>query len=361
MEKKSNEKVLEDILVVREFLEVFPEELPGLPLVRQVEFQIELVLGAAPVASAPYRLAPSEMQELSNLFIDDILIYSRNKEKHANYPRIILKLLRKEKLYAKFSKCDLWISVVQFLRHVIYNQGLHVDPAKIKAIKNWASPTTPTKIHQFLGLAGYYRRFIKDLSKITESLIELTQKNKKYIWGEDQETAFQLLKQKLCEAPILALPKGNDDLMFTVMHLIKVLELYECKGKRDSRTKVKQERPKRQGAQKEKTFTEYYTKIQSLWDEIDSMRTALLIENNDKISTYVRVMQQEREEDKREEALTFSRLWRNNSFILGRLFFHLVLSLLLNSYPILAAHVVPALVLDVALSDRCSCSFCRCA
>nr|GEV33368.1 reverse transcriptase domain-containing protein [Tanacetum cinerariifolium] len=145
------------------------------------------------------------------VFIDDILIYSRNKEEHANHLRIILELIRKEKFYAKFSKCDFRISVVQFLRHIINNQGLHVDPAKIEAIKNWTSSTTPTEIHQFLGLVGYYRRFIKDFSKIAKSLTELTQKNKKYIWGEDQESAFQLLKQKLSKAPILALPKGNDD------------------------------------------------------------------------------------------------------------------------------------------------------
>ncbi|GJY50816.1 putative reverse transcriptase domain-containing protein [Tanacetum coccineum] len=95
-----------------------------------------------------------------------------------------MELLRKEKLYAKFSKCDFWIHIVQFLGHLIDNQGLHVDPAKIEAVKNWTSPTTPTEVRQFLGLAGYYRRIIE---------------------------AFQLLKQKLCEAPILALPKGNDD------------------------------------------------------------------------------------------------------------------------------------------------------
>ncbi|GJY82704.1 putative reverse transcriptase domain-containing protein [Tanacetum coccineum] len=115
------------------------------------------------------------------VFIDDILIYSRNEEEHANHLRIILELLKKEKLYAKFSKCDFWIRIVQFLGHLIDSQGLHVDPAKIEAVKNWASPTTPTE------------------------------KNKKYIWGEDQESAFQLLKQKLCEAPILALPEGNDN------------------------------------------------------------------------------------------------------------------------------------------------------
>ncbi|GKF26412.1 putative reverse transcriptase domain-containing protein [Tanacetum coccineum] len=115
------------------------------------------------------------------VFIDDILIYSRNEEEHANHIRIILELLRKEKLYAKFSKCDFWIHIVQFLGHLIDSQGLHVDPAKIKAVKNWTSPTTPTD------------------------------KNKNYIWGEEQELAFQLLKQKLCEAPILVLPEGNDD------------------------------------------------------------------------------------------------------------------------------------------------------
>ncbi|GKC19500.1 putative reverse transcriptase domain-containing protein [Tanacetum coccineum] len=124
------------------------------------------------------------------VFIDDILIYSRNKEEHANHLRIILELLKKEKLYAKFSKCDFWINIVQFLRHVIDSQGIHVDPAKIKAVKNWASPTTPTKVRQFLGLAGYYRRFIKGFSKIAKSLTKLPQKNKKYILGENQESAF---------------------------------------------------------------------------------------------------------------------------------------------------------------------------
>ncbi|GKB24260.1 reverse transcriptase domain-containing protein, partial [Tanacetum coccineum] len=222
MEKKSDEKRLEDIPVVREFPDVFPENLPGLPPVRQVEFQIDLIPGAVPVARAPYRLAPSEMQELSNqlqeladqgssiyskidlrsgyhqlrvkdedipktafrtryghyefqvmpfgltnapavfmdlinrvckpyldkfviVFIDDILIYSRNKEEHANHLRIILELLKREKLYAKFSKCEFWIRVVQFLGHLIDSQGLHVDPAKIEAVKNWASPTSPTE------------------------------------------------------------------------------------------------------------------------------------------------------------------------------------------------------------------------
>ncbi|GJQ97843.1 putative reverse transcriptase domain-containing protein [Tanacetum coccineum] len=140
------------------------------------------------------RLCKLYLDKFVIVFIDDILIYSHNKEEHANYLRIILELLRKEKLYAKFSKCDFWINIVQFLRHVIDSQGIHVDPAKIEAVKNWASPTTPIEIRQFLGLAGYYYGFIKDFSKIAKSLTELTQKNKKYIWGEDQESVFQLLK-----------------------------------------------------------------------------------------------------------------------------------------------------------------------
>ncbi|GKB61743.1 reverse transcriptase domain-containing protein [Tanacetum coccineum] len=219
MEKKSDDKRLEDKPVVREFLEIFPEDLPGLPPVRQVEFKIDLIPGATPVARAHYKLAPSKMHELSNqlqeladrVFTDDILIYSRNKEEHANHLRIILELLKKEKLHAKFSKCDFWIHIVQFLEHLIDSQGLHVDPTKIEAVKNWASPTTPTEIRQFLGLTSYYRRFIKYFSKIAKSLTELTQKNKKYIKGEDQESAFQLHKQKLCEAPILELLEGNDN------------------------------------------------------------------------------------------------------------------------------------------------------
>ncbi|GKD26819.1 putative reverse transcriptase domain-containing protein [Tanacetum coccineum] len=111
---------------------------------------------------------------ITRVFIDDILIYSRNKDEHADHLRIILELLKKEKLYAKFSKCDFWISIVQFLGHVIDSRGIHVDPAKIEAVKDWVSPTTPTEIRQFLGLVGYYRRFIEGFSKIAKSLTELT-------------------------------------------------------------------------------------------------------------------------------------------------------------------------------------------
>ncbi|GJU27427.1 putative reverse transcriptase domain-containing protein [Tanacetum coccineum] len=293
-EQESKEKRLEDVPVIRDFPEVFPDELPGLPPPRQVEFRIDLIPGAAPVARAPYRLAPSEMKELSKqlqelskkgfirpssspwgapvlfvkkkdgsfrmcidyrelnkltiknryplpriddlfdqlqgssvyskidlrsgyhqlrireedipitafrtryghyefqvmpfgltnapavfmdlmnrvckphldnfviVFIDDILIYSKNKEEHGKHLKSILNLLKSEKLYAKFLKCDFWLDSVQFLGHVIDSSGVHVDPAKIEAIKNWAASTTPTEVRQFLGLVGYYRRVIKD-------------------------------------------------------------------------------------------------------------------------------------------------------------------------------------------------------
>ena len=335
---------LNKIPVVQEFPDVFPEELPGLPPDRQVEFRIDLIPGSTPIAKTPYRLAPSEMQELMKqlqelldkgfirpssspwgapvlfvkkkdgsmrmcidyrelnkvtiknryplpriddlfdqlqgasffskidlrsgyhqlkvqeedipktafrtryghyeftvmpfgltnapaafmdlmnrvcrpmldqsviVFIDDILVYSKSASDHETHLRQVLSMLRREKLYAKFSKCEFWLREVQFLGHVVNGEGIKVDPAKISAIMNWERPKTPTEIRSFLGLAGYYRRFIQDFAKIASSLTELTRKNVKFEWDEDQELAFQTLKQKLSQAPVLVLPEGNDDL-----------------------------------------------------------------------------------------------------------------------------------------------------
>ncbi|GJZ69743.1 putative reverse transcriptase domain-containing protein [Tanacetum coccineum] len=210
----------DETLVIRGYhqLRVRDEDIPKTAFNGYYEFQVmPFGLTSAPVVFMDLmnRVCKPYLDKFMIVFIDDILIYSRNEKEHANHLRIILELLKKEKLYAKFSKCYFWIRMVQFLGHLIDSQGLHVDPAKIEAVKNWVSPTTSTEVCQFLGLAGYYQRFIKDFLKIANSLTELTQKNKKYIWGEDQESAFQLLKQKLCEAPILALPEGNEDFLST--------------------------------------------------------------------------------------------------------------------------------------------------
>ncbi|GKC78246.1 putative reverse transcriptase domain-containing protein [Tanacetum coccineum] len=112
------------------------------------------------------------------VFIDDILIYSKTKEEHKVHLKLVLELLRKEKLYAKFSKCEFWLQEVNFLGHVVNQSGIHVDPSKIEAVKNWKAPTTPSE------------------------------KNQKYEWGKKEEEAFQILKNNLCDAPILSLLDG---------------------------------------------------------------------------------------------------------------------------------------------------------
>ncbi|KAM0005913.1 putative nucleotidyltransferase, Ribonuclease H [Helianthus debilis subsp. tardiflorus] len=147
------------------------------------------------------------------VFIDDILVYSRSKVKHACHLREVLEVLRKEKLYAKFSKCAFWLREVQFLSHVINADGILVDPSKVEAITKWVPPKNPSEVRSFLGLAGYYRRFIQDFSKLSLPLTKLTKKDEKFSWGADQERAFQTLKEKLSSSPVLTLPDGTEDLV----------------------------------------------------------------------------------------------------------------------------------------------------
>ncbi|GJY09995.1 putative reverse transcriptase domain-containing protein [Tanacetum coccineum] len=135
----------------------------------------------------------------------------KTREEHGVHLGLILEFLKEEKLYAKFSKCELWLREVQFLGHVIDEDCIHVDPSKIEAVKNWEAPRTSSEVRLFLGLAGYYRRFIENFSKKAKSLTILTQKSKTFDWGEEQERAFQTLKDKLCNAPVLALPDGPED------------------------------------------------------------------------------------------------------------------------------------------------------
>jgi len=324
------------ILVVRDF--VFPEEVPSLPLRREVEFSIDLVPGAGPVSIAPYRMAPTELVELKKqieellekqfirpsasswgapvllvkkkdggsrlcvdyrqlnkltiknkyplpriddlmdqlhwalvfskidlrsgyhqilvkaedvekvtfrsryghykyvvmpfgvtnaptlfmdymnrifrpfldkfvvVFIDDILIYSRTHEEHTEHLRIVLGILRERQLFAKLSKCDFWMREVQFLGHVISSQGIAMDPAKVEAVIQWECPMSVTKIRSFVGLAGYYRRFIKRFSKIVAPLTQLTKRDQPFVLTDRCEESFKELKQRLTSAPVLVIP-----------------------------------------------------------------------------------------------------------------------------------------------------------
>ncbi|KAD6796277.1 hypothetical protein E3N88_07173 [Mikania micrantha] len=152
------------------------------------------------------RVCRPSLDKFVIVFIDDILIFSKRKEEHEQHLMLVLEILREKRLYAKFSKCEFWLKEVHFLGHIVNEKGVHVDPAKIDAVKNWGTPKTPTEIRSFLGLAGYYRRFISNFSRIAVALTSLTQKDKPYEWGPKQEEAFQTLKQKLCGAPVLTLP-----------------------------------------------------------------------------------------------------------------------------------------------------------
>nr|GEV12803.1 hypothetical protein [Tanacetum cinerariifolium] len=164
VEKDQKVKSIRDIPVVKNYPEVFPEDLPGPPLSRQVEFQIDLLPGAAPVAKAPYRLALPEMQELS-IQLQELLskglirpsspLGEHHKAEHEQHLNTILSLLKDNKLYGIFSKCEFWLREVQFLGHMVNAKGIHVDPAKIEAINKWEAPRTPTEIHQFLGSENF--------------------------------------------------------------------------------------------------------------------------------------------------------------------------------------------------------------
>jgi hypothetical protein len=144
------------------------------------------------------------------VFIDDILIYSKSQEEHNTHLKLILELLKENELYAKFSKCDFWLDSVQFLGHVVSSQGIHVDPTKIVAIREWETPKFAIQIRKFLGLVGYYRRFIENFSIIAKPLAKLTHKKEKFMWSGEQEASFQLLKEKLTTAPVLSLPDGSE-------------------------------------------------------------------------------------------------------------------------------------------------------
>ncbi|KAL0539789.1 hypothetical protein IC582_024007 [Cucumis melo] len=143
------------------------------------------------------------------VFIDDILIYSKTEAEHEEHLRIVLQTLRDNKLYAKFSKCEFWLKQVSFLGHVVSKAGVSVDPAKIEAVTGLTRPSTVSEVRSFLGLAGYYRRFVENFSRIATPLTQLTRKGAPFVWSKACEDSFQNLKQKLVTAPVLTVPDGS--------------------------------------------------------------------------------------------------------------------------------------------------------
>ncbi|KAJ8753028.1 hypothetical protein K2173_008816 [Erythroxylum novogranatense] len=301
LDTKADRGRLEDIPIVREFPDVFPEELPGLPRPREIEFPVKLLLAPAlfmkkkdgslqmcvdyrklnqatiknryplpriddlfdqlqgarvfskidlrsgyhqlriketDVSKTAFRTryghfeflvmpfgltnAPAVFMDLMNrvfksfldrfiiVFIDDILVYSKSDVEHEDHLRVTLETLRKNELYAKFDKCKFWLREVVFLGHVISERGVHVDPQKIEAVIKWEAPKNVTEVRSFLGLAGYYRRFVEGFSLIATPLSKLTRKNQKFEWTEECQSSFEELKNRLTTAPILTLPYGDD-------------------------------------------------------------------------------------------------------------------------------------------------------
>ena len=140
------------------------------------------------------------------VFINDILVYSKDRESHDTHLRVVLETLRKEQLYAKFSKCEFWLTKVSFLGHFVSKEGIRVDPKKIEVVVEWKPPRNVTEVRSFLGLAGYYRRFVKGFSMIAATMTRLLQKNVKYEWSEKCQGSFEKLKAFLTEAPVLTQP-----------------------------------------------------------------------------------------------------------------------------------------------------------
>ncbi|GJZ95575.1 putative reverse transcriptase domain-containing protein [Tanacetum coccineum] len=278
------EKIVRIPLPSGEILEVFSDDLSGLPPVREIEFRIDLIPGALPVVKSPYRLAPLEMIELSNQ-LKELQEKGFIRTSHSPWGTPVLFVKKKggafrmcidyrelNKLTIKncyplpriddlfdqlqgaccFAKIDLrsgyhqlrvreedipktafrtryghfeftvmpfgltnalaiFMDLMNRVCHVVNRDGIHMNPSKVESVKNWKTPESPTEIRSFLGLAGYYRRFIENFSKITKPLTLLTQKNKTYVWGDEQEESFRILKEKLCNVPVLALPDGPND------------------------------------------------------------------------------------------------------------------------------------------------------
>ena len=150
------------------------------------------------------------------IFIDHILVYSKDAQEHEQHLKIVLQTLREKKLYAKVSKCDFWLKEVSFLGHIVSAEGIRVDPTKIEVVVNWKPPRNVTEVRSFLGLAGYYRRFVQEFSVIASSLTRLLRKGVKFEWDDKCPSNFKRLKEILVEAPLLIQPtSGRDYTMYS--------------------------------------------------------------------------------------------------------------------------------------------------
>ncbi|KAL4379662.1 hypothetical protein GQ457_02G023920 [Hibiscus cannabinus] len=145
------------------------------------------------------------------VFIDDILVYSSIEEDHDRHLRLVLQTLLENQLYAKLSKCEFWIREFVFLVYVVSSEGIRVDPKKVEAVVNWKQPKSVTKIRSFLGLTGYYRRFLSGFSKVTAPLTKLLQKDVKYEWSDVRKQEFEKLKEALTNAPVLIQPVSGKE------------------------------------------------------------------------------------------------------------------------------------------------------
>ena len=143
------------------------------------------------------RVFRDQLNKFVLVFVDDILVYSRTEEEHKGHLRIVMEVLRKHQLKAKFSKCHFWRREVRFLGHIVSKQGIAVDPAKVVAVQDWKTPKNATEVRSFLGLAGFYRKFIKDFTKISAPLTRLTKKNLDFAWDIECELLFKGLREPL--------------------------------------------------------------------------------------------------------------------------------------------------------------------
>jgi hypothetical protein len=155
-------------------------------------------------------------------YLDDILVYSKNKEEHAEHLRLVLEKLREHQLYAKYSKCEFWLSEVTYLGHMISKDGIAVNPERVQAILEWTPPKNVKQVRSFLGIASYCRRFVENFSKIAKPLTDLLHKGVKFEWTDKCQESFQTLKDKLTSAPVLAPPDSRRTSSFIATHPVKV-------------------------------------------------------------------------------------------------------------------------------------------